>query len=100
MSRYLLLAAVAAFAGWAPSAQADDCDPAVLHFWKADGLATTRVGAAKMADMCFSAADTNGDGMVDSDEWSNFFGSLFDSADSDKNGEVSQDEINQLQSRE
>jgi len=96
----LLAATVCAFTGWAHAAHAEGCDPAVMHFWKADGLADTRVGSHKEADMCFDAADSNSDGSVDRDEWGNFFDSLFDSVDSDGDGTISDDEIDRAQSRE
>ncbi|MEO1192350.1 MAG: hypothetical protein AAFY02_11370 [Pseudomonadota bacterium] len=82
------------------TAFADDCDPAVLHFFKADGLSTTRVGSHKMADMCFDAADRNNDGMLDRDEWSGHFNNLFDSLDSDGDDSVSGDEVQRMQERE
>lgn len=99
--RFLLVpAALALFATplLATSASADDgCDPAVAHFYKADGLATTRVGWDKLSDMCWQAADSNGDGMVDKDEWDSHFSNLFDSLDSDNDGTTSVDEIKKLQ---
>jgi len=78
-------------------ASADSCDPAVMQFYKADGLADTRVGWNKMADMCWQAADSNGDGVVDKNEWGNFFGNLFDQVDTNGDGKASEDEINRLQ---
>ncbi|GAB5468114.1 MAG: hypothetical protein Kilf2KO_11440 [Rhodospirillales bacterium] len=99
MYKHLIAAAALVGASFVavPTVQADDCDPAVMHFFKADGLATTKVGAHKMADMCFDAADTNDDGMVDREEWINHNDSLFDLIDSDGDGSASVEEVNRLQ---
>lgn len=100
MRSFLLPAAALIAAGslFTPAAYADQgCDPAVMQFYKADGLADTRVGWNKMADMCWQAADSNGDGVVDPTEWSNFFGNLFDQVDTNGDGKASVDEINRLQ---
>ncbi len=91
----LIVAASGLFA--LPAGAEQGCDPAVMQFYKADGLADTRVGWDKMADMCWQAADSNGDGVVDKDEWGNFFGNLFDQVDTNGDGKASEDEINRLQ---
>ncbi len=91
------LALVAAPLLTLPANADEGCDPAVAHFYKADGLATTRVGWNKLSDMCFEAADSNGDGMVDKEEWDNHSNSLFDFLDSDNDDTTSVDEIKALQ---
>ncbi len=99
--RHLLLPAALLAAGTgflaAPAAADDGCDPAVMHFYKADGLATTRQGWSKLSDMCWQAADANGDGVVDKGEWDLHFGNLFNFLDPDGDGTTSVDEIKKLQ---
>ncbi len=100
MRLLLLPAAMALLAGplLATPATADEgCDPAVMHFYKADGLSTTRAGWSKLADMCWQAADSNNDGMIDKEEWDNHHSSLFDFLDSDNDDTTSVDEIKHLQ---
>ncbi len=97
MYRSLTLIAALATSGFlmTGTASADDCNPAVWHFFKADGLSTTRVGAHKLADMCFQAADTNNDGHIDQNEWSNSTNSWFSDLDLDSNDTVDHNEFHQ-----
>ncbi len=83
-----------------PASADDECDPAVMHFYKADGLATTRAGWSKLADMCWQAADSNSDGMVSQQEWDAHHGSLFQLLDPDGDGKTSIDEIKGLQNQD
>ncbi len=103
MRRFLvpaLLLAAGSVLFVAPASADEECDPAVMHFYKADGLATTRAGWSKLADMCWQAADSNSDGMVSQEEWNAHHGSLFDLLDLNGDDKTSIDEIKAHQNQD
>ncbi len=95
MKKTFVTIAVVAASGWllAAPAAADECSPAAYKAWTDESGAYTRVGAHKLADMCFEAADTTGDGRINRQEWSNSINAWFSSLDANNDDRITHNEF-------